>query len=630
MSDVGIPFRLAEVDGVPCFWADAPGPCSAGLLFRVGRADELLSNGGLTHLVEHLALIELGRRAYDYSGQVAPATTAFYATGEVTEVAGFLTHLCRAVHALPLDGLDSEKRVLAIEEERSEKSVSARLLMMRFGAAGHGLPFYDELGLRWLRAEHITGWARQWFTRGNAALWMTRPPPGHLRLPLPDGPRMPPPDAQTMPGLELPAYAASGSGGVASTMLAPPSAAIGLATRTVADRAYSVLRGERGMSYDVSAWQFPLTGALTHRSLAVDCPDEHAGEVLRALTEIYDAVAAEGPAPDELAEARDAFVRALADDAAVAGGLDAMAVAELLGAPRRWKDDLAREARGATSTESAAALREALATQLVVGPAAAPKPAERLHDYPWFSSDRVQGRELRPARRGSPSRVVVGTDGVSHVSTQSGQVSTVRFSELAAALQESDGSLTLIGRDGAVVPLDPQALRGAGEVIADLERALPAAAIVPPRDLLGGRRGGIDAVAGRKLSHRWAVEAELKLLREGLDHDEEVVNMAHCVMGFKPGLLVLTDRRVVWLAQGDREAVRRELPYREVLDVRMSRFPRDVVTLRSAGGETAFSRVRPKERGPEIVDEVRRRAAAARAAGEEAAAPKPPPARPPQ
>ena len=614
MTALGAPFHVTEVDGVPCFWADAAGPCSGGLLFRVGRGDELLSNGGLTALVERLALLDLGPRRYDYRGQVTPTTTAFYATGDVADVAAFLTHVARALHALPLDAVDSERRTLAIEEERAGPDAAARMLMMRFGAVGHGLPFYDQLGLRWLRGDHVDAWARQWFTRGNAALWMTKPPPPELRLPLTDGPRMRPPEPRTMPGLDLPAYAASGRDGVAATMVARPSAAIRMAARTAADRAHALLRVERELPCDVSAWQFPLTAGLSHRSLAVDCPQEHAAAAVEAVVRAYEGVAADGPTQEELHAAREAVVDALRDEDATAGALDAMAVNDLLGAPRRWKEDLAREADAVTVAEAAGALREALATQLIAGPAAVPNPAERLHDYPWFSRERVEGRELRPARRGAAVRVVVGSDGVSHAAKDSEQVSTVRFADLAAALQESDGSLTLIGRDGAIVPLDPQAFKGAGEVVSDLERRLPPEVIVPPRDAISGRRGGaVDAIAGRKLRERRLVEAELRLLSDRLDHDEPIVTMAEATIGFKPGLLALTDRRVMWLGQGDREAVHRELPYGDVVDVRMSRYPKDVVTLRSAAGETAFSRIRPKERGPEIVEEVQRRVAAAQA-----------------
>lgn len=618
MAELGIPFRLTEVDGVPCFWADAPGPATAGLLFRVGCADESLASSGLTHLVEHLALFELGRPRYDYNGNVDATTTSFYATGDPTELVAFVAHVCTAVRNLPAGRLEAEKRVLGIEEQRAEAGVLERMLMMRFGAAGHGLPFYEQMGLRRLGAEEVDAWARHWFTRGNAALWMTCPPPAGLRLPLPDGARIPPPDPQPAADLELPAYAASGTGGIASTMVSRRSSAIGVASRTVADRAHSVLRLERGLSYDVAAWQFPLTGELTHRLLSVDCMDEHAGEVLEALVGIYDSVAADGPTRDELTEACEGSIRALCEDEAVPGGLDYMAVDELLGAPKLWKEDLAREARAVSYAEAAAALREAMTTQLVIGPAGAANPSGRLNDFPWFSHDRVSGLDLRPPRggrrRSRPAvRLIVGQEGVSHVSDDTDRATTVRFGQLAAALQEPDGSLTLIGRDGAIVPLDPHAFKGAGQVVADLERRLAPELLIPPRDTLSDRAPGVEQVARRKLRQRWMVDPELKLLHDRLDHHENLVTMAEATIGFNHGLLALTDRRVVWLYQGDTEPIVRELPYSDVHGVKLSRVPSHVVTLQSPAGETAFSRITPKERGPEIVEEIQRRVAVARA-----------------
>jgi hypothetical protein len=41
--------RHTDVDGVPVVWVAAQGPLRAGLLFRVGRCDETLATGGVTH-----------------------------------------------------------------------------------------------------------------------------------------------------------------------------------------------------------------------------------------------------------------------------------------------------------------------------------------------------------------------------------------------------------------------------------------------------------------------------------------------------------------------------------------------------------------------------------------------------
>jgi hypothetical protein len=627
MAELGIPFQLTEVDGVPCFWADAPGPCSAGLLFRVGRADEQLAGGGITALVERLALVGLGPQRYDYSTEVTATTTAFYATGEPDEVLAFLDYVCRSLHALPADRLASERRVLGIEAAREEARAAERLLMMRFGATGFGLPFYEQFGLRWLGHEHAAAWARERFTSGNAALWMTAPPPAGLRLPLPPGPRMPPPPTAPMPGLELPAFAATGTGAVASAFVADRSAAIAIAGRVAADRARASLGVERGLECEVAAWQMPLGGRIAHRQLVVDCADEQARDVLDAVIGIYDAIASDGPTADELREAAGSQLRALADDDAIPGGLDRMAVDELLGAPRLWKEDLAGQAEAASYAEVAAALRQALTTQIVLAPASTPKPEGRpFADFPWFSRERVEGMELRPARaqrrRGEPAaRLVVSQAGVSHVGDGTQQASTVAFADVAAALQEPDGALTLIGRDGAIVPLDPAYFKGAGQIVADLERRLPPQIVVPPRDSMSRLGAGVEQVARRKLGQpRWVGQREFDLLRERLDPEEDVLTLCEAVVGLKAGLLALTDRRVIWLHQGPTAPVVRELPYGDVLGVKQSRFPSVMVTLRSPVGETAFSQIHPPERASEVADEVERRAAAAT----------PPPGPPPQ
>jgi hypothetical protein len=51
---------LAPDQRSPQLIAPGPGPLSAGLVFRVGQADETLAWSGITHMVEHLALFRHG------------------------------------------------------------------------------------------------------------------------------------------------------------------------------------------------------------------------------------------------------------------------------------------------------------------------------------------------------------------------------------------------------------------------------------------------------------------------------------------------------------------------------------------------------------------------------------------
>src|SRR5918911_1288102 len=99
--------RRTEIDGVPVFWADVPGPFTGAIRFRVGYADETLPTSGVTHLVEHLALRQFGGGPNrGYNGHVGPLFTTFHSDGAPEEVARFLESTCRAFAALPLDALE--------------------------------------------------------------------------------------------------------------------------------------------------------------------------------------------------------------------------------------------------------------------------------------------------------------------------------------------------------------------------------------------------------------------------------------------------------------------------------------------------------------------------------------------
>ena len=93
-----------EVDGVPLLWADAPGQPVFALQARVGRSDERPHEGGLTHLVEHLAMSTLGQPRYDHNAWVDGTRTVFYANASRSDIGAFAGTLGGALAALPLVG----------------------------------------------------------------------------------------------------------------------------------------------------------------------------------------------------------------------------------------------------------------------------------------------------------------------------------------------------------------------------------------------------------------------------------------------------------------------------------------------------------------------------------------------
>lgn len=107
----------STVDGIPVFWSNVEGPRVAALMFRVGRADELAAIGGITHLIEHLALVPLAQAAYEHNGLVTPIKTVFHATGTEDQLVDFLGDVCRSLASLPMDRIGVERRILLQEAQ---------------------------------------------------------------------------------------------------------------------------------------------------------------------------------------------------------------------------------------------------------------------------------------------------------------------------------------------------------------------------------------------------------------------------------------------------------------------------------------------------------------------------------
>ena len=78
----------AEVDGVPTLFAPDDGPVRAGLVFRVGQADETLPTAGMTHLLEHLVLHRIGMTSHRANGSTEAFTTTFLMQGSPSGVGG--------------------------------------------------------------------------------------------------------------------------------------------------------------------------------------------------------------------------------------------------------------------------------------------------------------------------------------------------------------------------------------------------------------------------------------------------------------------------------------------------------------------------------------------------------------
>ncbi|HEX6867232.1 MAG TPA: hypothetical protein VF119_00430, partial [Candidatus Limnocylindrales bacterium] len=152
-----------EIDGVRTLWMDEPGPPMATLVFRVGRADEPTPLGGISHIVEHLALVGLGVQDYDHNGMVDAQWSMFMTAGQPDELPAFFDQVVAGLVDPPVDRLLIERRILREEREQRGPSIGGAARWFRFGYAGQGRglgPADDELGLGWVGPDRVREWAR--------------------------------------------------------------------------------------------------------------------------------------------------------------------------------------------------------------------------------------------------------------------------------------------------------------------------------------------------------------------------------------------------------------------------------------------------------------------------------------
>lgn len=174
--------------GIRTVLAPGSGPVTAGLLFRVGRADETLATSGVTHLVEHLALHHHGLGDLHYNGATASVYTHFHVTGTPADVVEYLNGVCAALRNLPMHRLATEKEILRTEAAGRSHGPGHAMPLWRYGSRGYGLTSYAEAGLHGLGVADVHDWAHSWFTAENAVLWMTTDSvPEGLDLTLPTG-----------------------------------------------------------------------------------------------------------------------------------------------------------------------------------------------------------------------------------------------------------------------------------------------------------------------------------------------------------------------------------------------------------------------------------------------------------
>jgi hypothetical protein len=462
-----------EVDGVPTLYVPSSGTVSAGLLFRVGYADETLAGAGVTHIIEHLALHRHGVTDYHHNATTDAIFTHFRVRGSAEHVVAYLTGVCAGLTELPLDRLEMEKGILRTEATNRGLPV---LPLWRYGAVGYGLASYPQWGVNRLGPDEVYRWARTWFTRHNAVLWVRGPSlPNGLRLSLPSGTRRPLP-AVSSALLVTPAYFVGEESSIvldAVVRHSPPAAVFA----SVLDRElYRSLRQEGGYSYTAAASYDPRGDQFATVTAVADALPAQRQAALGGLLDTLQAMRAGHINDADVAAVRGAALDGLSEPGVEAERLASCAADLLTGVTYQSVEDLKTDLAAVTTADVHAAAVEAWGSLLVQVPRGTRGDWTGFAAAPTHSTHAVAGTHHR-ARGAERTTLIVGDDGVTLL-TGDGPV-TVRYEQCAAELRWPDGGRRIIGVDGMTVPVEPTVWRIGLETVASIDSRVPPAAVIP-------------------------------------------------------------------------------------------------------------------------------------------------------
>ncbi|MFY1697948.1 M16 family metallopeptidase [Solwaraspora sp. WMMA2101] len=483
--------RQLDVDGVPALLAPTSGPVHAGLMFRVGQADETLARRGVTHLLEHLVLHPLGTADYHYNGSTGSVVTQFHLQGSVDDVTTFLTGVCQSLRQLPLQRLGMEKDILRTEWSNRGSSVTDPIPLWRHGARDHGLVAFPEWGLSALTGDDLQQWVARYFTRENAVLWLAGDDiPAGLRLDLPSGVRMPTPAASSaLP--TTPAYFPGGSRSTVYDAVVARDVAASVFSGVLEREMFRALRQRDGLSYTAATHYEPRGDGYSVITALADALPQKQDAVLGGMIDVLAKVRVgrieEADVAAVIGKATDALATADADRAR----LPSAAFNLLTGYPVDTSDDLLRQIKAVTPQDVHRVATEAAASSLLMTPYGRSADWAGFVAAPSGSTETVDGT-THPGLDDLPQKLIVGAQGVSIVTdpadpsdaddSAADRVATVRYDRCVAMLAWPDGGRQLIGDDAIVVRVEPTLYRDVDPAAVDAAVPPQLRVDLPPRD----------------------------------------------------------------------------------------------------------------------------------------------------
>lgn len=463
----------------------SPGRAYGALMFRVGHADETLPRRGITHLVEHLALHPHDSRLVDFNGYVDLTNTVFHCQADSLDAVGqFLTAAARTLTSLPFERMEKEAQVLRAEAAQRGGSALGSALWLRFGPTAFGVVEYEELFLHQPDQQAVQAHVMRHFTRGNAVVVLSGPPPDTLDLSsLPPGGRMAVPVSLPVEQ-RYPAWSTARGNAVSMTFVLPREPSVTAAVFALCSILRTHLRETLAISYDVSTTSHVLSSTHSHHVLRADCQPSDAAAVAAHMQTELSRLIYDGCPADLLADYQRERRRHSTQPGVELGIAHYLAGEWLYGNESADVASLDARAEALTIDDLRRVAQLIHHTALWLVPENAPITDKRIHLVAQWSDWAVTGTQYRHTRPAENNNfLIAGHDGVTLAVPQRGYVS-VSFDRLAACKRWADGARTLYGRDGFTVTVHPADWVGGEQVVAQIDRQVPRDFVITSADRL--------------------------------------------------------------------------------------------------------------------------------------------------
>lgn len=289
-----------ECNGVPVLWSDIRSTFSGALIFGVGVQDELARTSGVSHLLEHLVMSQVGEVTINHNASTDGESLSFYAQGPAALVADFLNRVGASVSAIASvsdEAIAAETSHIAAELGDGNERTGAGPLVERYGAATLGLIDVGFPAHRSLTRDDALEWAATWLHAGNAVIALSGPVPDTLDVHVPQ--------AHTTPVRATPValphrrhgWIAGGHVPLGLTIeVSNDDREVKYVTGAVISRALlEGLRMERHLVYSVDGAGFPLGPDSSALTLVLDPQPADIFASAEAVLEVLRGLATEGP-----------------------------------------------------------------------------------------------------------------------------------------------------------------------------------------------------------------------------------------------------------------------------------------------------------------------------------------------